>query len=133
VLQSGVSGQDGVIGLHDGSGYLGSWVHSKLQLGLLAVVDTEPLHEQGGESGASTATKAVEDEEALESSTLVSQLTDTIQNQVDDLLTNGVVTTGVVIGCILLSGDKLLRVEQLAVGACSDLIWNRECKCLMNR
>jgi hypothetical protein len=70
----------------------------------------------------------VEDEEALESSTLVSQLSDTIQNQVDDLLTNGVVTTGVVIGCILLACDKLLGVEQLAVGASSDLIWNRECK-----
>ena len=64
----------------------------------------------------------MEDEEALESSTLVSQLTDTIQNQVDYLFTNGVVTTGVVIGSILLAGDKLLGVEQLAVGASTDLV-----------
>lgn len=31
-------------------------------------------------------------------------------------------TTSVVVGCILLAGDELLRVEQLSVGACTHLI-----------
>jgi hypothetical protein len=35
--------------------YLWSRVHSKLQLGLLAVVDGEALHEQGGEAGTGAA------------------------------------------------------------------------------
>ena len=37
-------------------GYLGCWVNGELKLGLLAVVDREPLHEEGGEAGSSTAT-----------------------------------------------------------------------------
>uniref|UniRef100_A0A0E9XNY8 Uncharacterized protein n=1 Tax=Anguilla anguilla TaxID=7936 RepID=A0A0E9XNY8_ANGAN len=49
VLQGGVGGQDGVVGLHHSCGHLGSWVDRKLQLGLLAVVDRETLHQQGGE------------------------------------------------------------------------------------
>ena len=34
----------------------------------------------------------------------------------------GVVTTGKVVGCILLATDELLRVEELAVGAGADLV-----------
>ena len=63
----------------------------------------------------------MEDEEALETGTLVGQLPDAVEDQVDDLLTDGVVTTGVVVGGILLTGDQLLGVEQLAVGARADL------------
>merc|ERR1711937_165993 len=38
VLQGGVGGQDGVVGLHHSSGHLGSGVDGKLQLGFLAIV-----------------------------------------------------------------------------------------------
>jgi len=64
----------------------------------------------------------VEDEEALETGALVSQLPDPVQNQVNDLLANGVVTTGIVVGGILLASDELLGVEQLAVCASAHLI-----------
>jgi hypothetical protein len=64
----------------------------------------------------------VEDQEALETRALVSQLADAVEAQVDDLLTNGVVATGVVVGGILLAGDQLLGVEQLAVRASADLV-----------
>ena len=37
-------------------------------------------------------------------------------------LTDGVVATGVVVGGVLLAGDELLRVEELAVGAGADLV-----------
>ncbi|TNN89391.1 hypothetical protein EYF80_000679 [Liparis tanakae] len=36
-------------------------------------------------------------------------------HDVDDLLADGVVSTGVVVGSILLTSDQLLRVEQLAI------------------
>ncbi len=35
--------------------YLWGRVHSELQLGFLAVVDGEALHEEGGESGTGSA------------------------------------------------------------------------------
>jgi len=66
----------------------------------------------------------VEDEEALETGALIGQLSDAVEYQVDDFLSNGVVTTGVVVGGIFLSSDQLFRVEELAVGSSSDLIDN---------
>ena len=39
VLQGGVGGEDGVVGLNDSCGNLGGWVNGELQLGLLAIVD----------------------------------------------------------------------------------------------
>ena len=64
----------------------------------------------------------MEDEEALESRTLISQLPDPVQNEVDDLLTDGVMASRIVIGGVFLSCDELLRVEQLAIDAVADLI-----------
>ena len=37
-------------------------------------------------------------------------------------ITNGVVAASVVVGCILLSGDELFRVEELSVGSGPDLV-----------
>merc|ERR1711976_406661 len=122
VLQGGMGGQDGVVGLNHSSGHLGCGVDRELQLGLLAIVNRQPLHEQGGETRAGATTKAVEDEEALQTSALISQLADPVQDKIHNLLANGVVTTGIVVGSILLASDQLLRVEQLAVGASADLI-----------
>ena len=65
MLQRGVGGQYGVVGLHNGRRHLRRGVDGELQLGPLAVVDGEALHEQGGEARASAASEAVEDEEAL--------------------------------------------------------------------
>ena len=64
----------------------------------------------------------MEDQEALQPCALVGQLADPVQDQVDDLLADGVVAAGVVVGGVLLAGDQLLGVEQLAVGAGADLI-----------
>ena len=64
----------------------------------------------------------MEDQETLKTGTLISQLPDSVENKVDNFLTNGVVTTSIVIGGIFLAGDQLFRVEQLTVGASSDLI-----------
>ena len=117
-----MGGQDGVVWLNNSSGDLGCWVDGELQLGLLSIVNGKTLHEKRCESRSSTATEGVEDEESLETSTLISQFPDAIQDQINNLLSDGVVTTGVVVGGIFLAGDELLRVEQLAVGASADLI-----------
>lgn len=53
------------------------------------------------------------------------QFTDAIKDRVDDLLSDGVVTTSIVISRILFARDHLLWVEQLAVGTSTDLIWNK--------
>merc|ERR1719253_1731647 len=45
-----------------------------------------------------------------------------VEAEVDDLLADGVVATGEVVRGILLTGDQLLRVEQLTVGAGAHLV-----------
>ena len=72
VLQGGMGSQDRVVGLNDSGGDLGRGVDGELQLGLLSVVNAEPLAEQRGQTGSGTSTEGVEDQESLESSTLVS-------------------------------------------------------------
>jgi hypothetical protein len=64
----------------------------------------------------------VEDQETLETSTVVGELADTVQSQVDEFFTDGVVTTGVVVGSIFLTSDQLFGVEQLTVGTSADFI-----------
>jgi len=122
VLQQRVGGEHGVVGLNDGGGDLGRRVDGETQLGLLAVVNGETLQEERAETGTGTTTNGVEDEETLETSAVVSELADTVKGQIDDLLADGVVTTGVVVGSIFLAGNQLLGVEELAVGTGADLI-----------
>jgi len=122
VLEGGVGGQDGVVRLNDSGGDLRSRVDGKLQLGLLSIVDRESLQEEGTESGTGTTTKGVEDEEALETSAVISQLSDSVQDKVDDFLSDGVVTTSIVVGGIFLSGDQLFGVEELSVGSGTDFV-----------
>jgi hypothetical protein len=49
---------------------------------------------------------------------------DAVEGEVNDLRPDGVVATGEVVGSVLLAGDELLGVEELSVGAGSDLIDN---------
>ena len=122
VLQSGVGGEDGVVGLDNGGGVLRGRVDTELQLGLLAIVDGETLHEESTETGTGTTTEGVEDQESLETRTGVGHTANLVENLVDHLLTDGVVTTGVVVGSILLASDHLLRVEERTVGTGAGLI-----------
>ena len=122
VLQKGVGGEHRVVGLHDGSGDLGGGVHGEAELGLLAVVHGKALQKEGAKAGTGTTANGVEDKEALETSAVVSKLADAVEHEVDDLLADGVVATSVVVGGILLAGDQLLGVVQLAVSASAHLI-----------
>jgi len=122
VLQEGVNTEDTVVWLNDCSGDLGAGPDGEGDLTLLAIIDRQTLEHQAAKTRTSTTTASVEDKEALETSAVVSELTDTVEAEVDNLLTNGVVTTGEVVGSILLTRDQLLGVEQLTVGAGTNLI-----------
>ena len=64
----------------------------------------------------------MEDEKSLEPGALVSKLPDPVQNQVNNLLADGVVAPGVVVGGVLLAVDQLLGVVELLVGSNSGLV-----------
>ena len=128
VLKQRVSGQDRVVRLNNGGGDLWGWVDGESELGLLSVVNGKSLQKKRTETRSGTTSNSVEDQETLETSTVVSQLPDSVEAQVDNLLSDGVVTTGEVVGSIFLTGDQLLRVEQLSVGSGTDLINNSRLK-----
>jgi hypothetical protein len=58
----------------------------------------------------------------LETSALISELSDSVEAEIDDFLTNGVVTSGEVVGGIFLTRDELFWMEELSVGTSSDFI-----------
>ena len=66
VLDSAVSRQDGVIRLNDSRGHTGGRVDGEFELALLAVLGRETFEEESPETGTSTATEGVEDEETLQ-------------------------------------------------------------------
>ena len=53
----------------------------------------------------------MEDQESLETGTLISQLPDPVEDKVDNFLADGVVTSCVVVGGIFLAGNQLLGVK----------------------
>jgi len=122
VFKEGVSGQDGVVRFNDGSGDLGTGVDGETELGLLTVIDGKSFEEERSETGSGTTTDGVEDHESLETGTVISELSDSVKCKINDFLTDGVVTSGEVVGSIFFTGDKLFGVEKLSVGTSSYFI-----------
>ena len=122
VLQQRVGSQHVVVRLNNSGRHLGGRGHGEGKLGLAAVIDRKTLQKEGSETGTRSTTGRVEDHETLKTGTVIGQLTDTVKDQVNNLLADGVVTTGVVVGSILLTGDQLLRVVKLTVGTGTDLV-----------
>jgi len=92
VLERGVGGEDGVVGLDDRRGEVGSRVDREGELGLLAVVLGETLEEESAEPGSRSSSERVEDEEPLQAVAVVGELADTVARRVDELLADGVVS-----------------------------------------
>lgn len=82
VFDSAVSGQDRVVGLDNGRGHLRGRVHRELELALLAIIRSKTLQEERAETGTSTTTKGVEDQEALKGGAVVCAS----QSRIDKLL-----------------------------------------------
>jgi len=97
VLEGGVCGENRVVGLNDGGGSLRSGINTEFQLALLAIVDGETLHQEGTETRTGTTTEGVEDEEALETNTVIGDTSNLVEDTIDELLSDSVVTTGVVV------------------------------------
>eukprot|EP00091_Calanus_sinicus_P017923 TRINITY_DN3915_c0_g1_i1.p1 TRINITY_DN3915_c0_g1~~TRINITY_DN3915_c0_g1_i1.p1 ORF type:complete len:144 (-),score=11.13 TRINITY_DN3915_c0_g1_i1:79-510(-) len=66
--------------------------------------------------------KRVKDQKTLQSSALVCQLPDPVQHQINNLLSNSIVSSCIVVGGILLPSDHLLRMEELAVSSSANFI-----------
>lgn len=66
----------------------------------------------------------MEDEEPLQASTALCQQTGPIQNKIDDLLPNRVMSPGVIVGSVLFASDHLLGVEQMSIDAGPDLVYD---------
>ena len=122
VLEEGVGAQDGVVRFDDRVRNLRGGVDCEAEFGFFAVVDGESFEKEGAETGSSSSSDGVEDEEALETSAVVSELSDSVEGEVDDFLADGAVASGVVVCGVFLSGDELLRVEELSVCAGSDFV-----------
>ena len=103
-------------------GHLWRRIYGELQLALLSVVDRKALHQQRREARASPSAEGMEDEEALQSGTLVSQLPHAVQYDVDQFLADSVVTTCVVVSRVFFARDELLRVKQLTIRSGTHLV-----------
>ena len=101
--EEGVSGEDGVVWLNNGGGDLWGWVNGETELGFLTVIDGKSLEEKGTESRSGTSTNGVEDEETLETCALIGELSDSVEAEINDFLTNGVMSSGEVVGSIFFS------------------------------
>lgn len=88
MLEGGVGGEDRVVGLDDRGRERRSGVDRELELRLLAVVAGELLKEKGTETGTRSSTERVEDEEALETVTVVGELANAVAGGVNQLLTD---------------------------------------------
>ena len=124
VLQEGVGGEHGVVWLNNGSGDLWGWVDGETELGFLTVINGKSLEEERSKSGTSSSTDGVEDKETLETSALIGELSDSVKAEINDFFTDGVMSSGEVVGGIFFTGDELLWMEELSVGSGSDLIDN---------
>lgn len=95
MLQSSVGSQHRVVGFNNGIGQSRSRINAELQLRLLAVVGGKALENESTKTGTSSTTKRVEDKEALQARTVVRETTDLIHNEVNLLLSNGVVSASI--------------------------------------
>ena len=88
VLQERVRGEDTVVRLNDRCRDLRRRVNSETKLGFFPIVHREPLKEKRPKTRPSSSTNSVEDKEALETSTVISELSDTVQAKINNLLPN---------------------------------------------
>ena len=80
------------------------------------------LHQERAESETSTASEGVEDQEILETSALIGQFTNAVQNEFNNFLSDGVMTMSLVFSDIFLISDLLFWMEQFALSSGADFI-----------
>ena len=78
MLQKSMGRQHGVVRLNHSGRHLGRGRNREGQLGLASIVHGKSLEEKGAKTGSSSSARGVKDEEALEASTVISQLADPV-------------------------------------------------------
>ena len=86
VLQKGMGRKHRVVRFHHRRRHLGRRRHRERQLRLTSIIHRKPLEEERTKSRSRTTTSGVEDEETLEASAVVSQLTNPVEDKIDDFL-----------------------------------------------
>ncbi|KAI7850373.1 hypothetical protein BDC45DRAFT_518663 [Circinella umbellata] len=66
----------------------------------------------------------MEDQETLQTTTVIGKLANTVQNGIDKFLTNSVMATSVVVSSIFLTSNQLLRMEELTISASTNFVNN---------
>jgi hypothetical protein len=122
VLEERVGRQDRVVWFDNSGGDLRGGVDGETELGFFTVVNRETFEEKRSETRSSSTTNSMEDKETLKTSAVICKLTDTVESEIDNFLSDGVVTTGIIVGSIFLARDQLFGVKQLTVGTSADLI-----------
>jgi hypothetical protein len=122
VLKKGMGRKHVVVWLDDGSSDLWGRGDSEGKLRLSTIVNGKSLKKKRTKSRSTSTTGGMEDKETLKTGTVISQLSDSVKDKINNFLTNGVVTTGIVIGSILFTRDQLLRVVKLSVSTSSDFV-----------
>ena len=95
VLDSAVGGKNGIVGFNNGSRDQRRWIDGELKLALLAIVGSEALEKQSTEPRSSTTAERVEDQETLERRAVICDTANLIDDDINDLLANSVVTTSI--------------------------------------
>jgi hypothetical protein len=122
VLKKGVGREYSVVWLNNSGRYLWGWSDGETHLGLTGEVNSKTLKKKRPKTRSSSSSSGMEDKESLKSRAVIRHLADLVYNGIDDILSNGVVTTSVVICSILLSRDDGLRMVQLTVCSGTDRV-----------
>ena len=80
--------QDAVIRFDNSGGDLRASPDSETNLRLFTIIDGKSFQHQASQTRSGTSSDSVEDDKSLESSTIVSQLTDSVKNKVDNFFPN---------------------------------------------
>mmetsp|Transcript_18966 Transcript_18966/g.24414 ORF Transcript_18966/g.24414 Transcript_18966/m.24414 type:complete len:296 (+) Transcript_18966:410-1297(+) len=112
VLQKRMCGQDTVVRFHHGRTDFRTGANGKTKLGFASVIHAQTFQKETTKTRSSTTPRGMKDQKALQSGALIGQLTDTIHDLVNQLLTDSVVTTSVVIGGIFGSSNDLSGMVQ---------------------
>jgi hypothetical protein len=91
------------------------WVNVEVELALLSRVNQKALEQKALETRGRAAAQPVEDQEALSPGTMGRELPDPVEHQIDHILPDRPVGARGVVRRVLLPGDHLLRMEQLAI------------------
>merc|ERR1711933_619138 len=89
--------EHGVIRLDHSRSNLRTGPNREADFRLLAIIDRQALQNQTPKATASAAANSVVDHEPLQARAIVRELTNSVQHQVDDLLTDGVMAASEVV------------------------------------